>query len=147
MPRSNEDFQLYRDRFIIHLTERAIVAKLLLVVVAFYFTFAVTNWSGRDAVFFGVYWLNANYAFLAGGLSIWAFLISRDSFPVLIAMVTLVGLACMGRTFSVWFSEVYDGDERMRALGWVIPWLGVIVSCVQILAANAIRKGRALWTG
>lgn len=95
---------------------------------------------------FGVERLDIRSAFMACGIGVVYAL--WDDLRLGLAWVCLVGLACVGRFFTVildggvLFDEFY---EQVRAFGWVFLWLFTIACVVQVAAARVLRGGK--WSG
>lgn len=123
----------------------AIVARLFAVgQSAFFFIMATTLEAERDRWMLNVKGLPAPPSFVAAGVvGLIMLLVPHRWFKATSALwLLLVGLACVGRTFTIGFTpEAFTFDERLRAIGWLLQWLGSVMVVVFIPAARAIGSG------
>lgn len=100
----------------------------------------------KDGFFFGTSWLLAKPAFLFAGITAGVAFLRPYSKLIIVSFLFGMAGACFGRMFTLVLSDTTDFSEKVRALGWVIPWLLAVVSIIQINLARVIRKTK-LWNG
>lgn len=118
----------------------AIVARMFAVGQSFFFfVMATTLEDERDRWMLHVEGLPAPPAFVAAGIvGLIMLIVPHRYFKAFSALwLLLVGLACVGRTFTICFTL----DERLRAIGWLLQWLGSVMVAVFIPAARTIGSG------
>lgn len=138
------------------LMEWALLSRCFVLIQAIYFMVIAFSFEGPDQYMFQMGLLPTGPAFfVAGLLGILILFFPRSRF-VLIAWLLSMGLACIGRQFSIlmmardllpadWTSEQVLA-YRVRAMGWGLQVLGAIVAITQIIAAAALGRTRA-WAG
>ena len=133
------------------LSDRAVAARTLILAQSIFFVAITGSFTlPEDRHMFGVDGLPVGPAFCAAGIAGILVLILPHGIKhldpqgtrILVIWLALVGLACVGRTFSVLFdsSDSFTLDQRVKVTGWVVQWLGSVVAIIQVKAAQALRS-------
>lgn len=135
--------------YVKRMSNRAVLARVAIFMLSTYLMIASFSFPEyRDAHILQIPFLDTSVVFFLAGLLGFPMVIWPKMRYVLLPWLFVLGLACLGRAFTVAFGgDLFTFAEKLRASGWVTTWVLSLVAVLQIQAAEILHTRSNKWSG